>query len=120
MNTKAATRILLSLVVIFSCLDGYFAVRQRVTPRVFDFIFAVLWMIVTYAWYRQDADQRHYKGSSLMGGAIILFSAFAVPVYIYRSRRVGERKASFMHPLRFVGLCIVAGLLIGLAFSLLA
>jgi drug/metabolite transporter (DMT)-like permease len=120
MNTKAATRVLFSLVVLFALLDGYFVIQQRTTPRVFDLVFAVVFMIVSYTWYRQDAAKRQYQGSSLMGGAIVLFSAIAVPIYIYKSRRVGERKASFMRLLRFFGLCILASVLLGIAFSLLA
>jgi glucose-6-phosphate-specific signal transduction histidine kinase len=48
----------------------------------------------TYIWFVHDADERKFKRSITLGGAIVLFPIFAVPYYLFKSRPVGARGAS--------------------------
>ncbi len=109
MTKQLAIALILGLCVAFGLIDGYFLVQNSATPRAFDFFFAAVVIITAYLWYRHDSLTQGYQGSVLLGGAIILFSPIATPIYLAMSRAPGRTLKSVLLYLAFLAIELVLG-----------
>jgi hypothetical protein len=80
-------------------------ILKNVIPMLAEVIF-------TFVWLHHDGKQILYRRSLSMNVAIVLLPFIFVPVYLYRSRRPGDRGMALG---RFVGFCLllVAAMLVG-------
>ncbi len=104
MNARLAQFTLLSIVFLYATLVGYLETHHDPLTKAIDLIFSVLMVAFTYLWYYIDATERHYKRTTMLGGAIILFSLLSVPYYLYKSRPPGQKVRAVMN---FLLVCVL-------------
>lgn len=104
MNARQALYALLSISFMYAALAGITSSYDIQLPKSVELVAGLLMLAGTYIWYYLDAAERGYRRTTLLGGAVILFSLLAVPYYLFRSRSRGQRaKAIF----RFFGICVL-------------
>ncbi len=109
MKLKPAIFVVLAL----SLIQGLTATPvESQASKLLDLALLIATVVVGYLWYREDARERRYRGSALMGGGVILLSIVAVPIYLYRSRPEGARLKAI---LLFFGLVILSVVVTALA-----
>jgi hypothetical protein len=96
---------------------GSYGVHDADPPRAVRLVVSLLLMVLVYLWYVLDARERKFKRSVALGGAVVLFSAIAVPYYLYRSRPRGQRAAALGG---FVGLLLLAWAVAALSVALVS
>ncbi len=115
MTARLARFTLLSIVFLYAAMAGYLDTHHDPVTKAIDLIFSVLMMAFTYVWYYCDANERHYKRTTMLGGAIILFSLLSVPYYLYKSRPPGQKARALM---KFVTVCVLCLVVIVVSASL--
>jgi peptidoglycan/LPS O-acetylase OafA/YrhL len=115
MTAKLARFTLLSIVFLYVTLAGYLDTHHDPVTKTIDLIFSVLMMAFTCVWYYCDANERHYKRTTMLGGAIILFSLLAVPYYLYKSRPPGQKARALM---KFVTVCVLCLVVVAMSTTL--
>jgi hypothetical protein len=105
MTSRHAVLVLLALTALYGGIGGYLAAQNADPPKILDVAVSVLMLVVTYVWYYVDAKERKYNRTTLLGGAIILFSIVAVPYYLVRSRPAGQKGKALV---RFLGFCVLS------------
>lgn len=99
--------------------EGYGLARHVRPSQLVAALMDALVTLAIYLWFRADSNERNYRRTASLGGAIILVSFVAVPYYLYRSRPAGAKGKAL---LRFVGFCalcyfaLVAAALVFLIF----
>ena len=105
-----ARRLIHSLLGLFA-INGVFAVYSAIyhlpPSKLLGFLLPIFFIVVTYLWYYTDAKEQKYCRTTSLGGAIILFTFFSVPYYLYRSRPLGMKYKALVRYLGFCLLCIV-------------
>lgn len=107
------------VLLIYGGIAGYYATYDRDPPRVIELLFIASTVVLLYLWYYFDAEEHHFKRTSLLGGCIVLFSIITVPYYLVRSRPRGQRLRALV---KFFGLLLLSVLAVfvgGLPFVLL-
>jgi hypothetical protein len=89
--TGIACAVAVAVALIFGLIDGYIALHGMRNQRPLDLAASITVVAICYLWYRSDSDARQYRGSVFLGGAIIIFTALAVPIYLAISRERGRK-----------------------------
>ena len=79
----------------------------------------LLFSCLIFAWYFLDAQARSFRRSPWLSVAVVAAAIVAIPYYLVRSRRSGERLKSLLSFVGFVFLFFVAVLIGGLPVVLL-
>lgn len=103
MNSRRALAVFLCVLAAYGAVIGYYTPADP--PKALEFIFLPGTVIPVYLWYRYDSKERNYQRTSLLGGAIIIFSLAAVPYYLVRSRPSGAKADAL---LRFSGFVVMS------------
>ncbi|MCV2360509.1 MULTISPECIES: hypothetical protein [Roseateles] len=112
MSLRNSVFALLALSVLCGLAEGTAGSFGLVMQKPFDVVSSLLFMLIGYLWYRQDAQARQYRGSSLLGGAIIMASVLAIPYYLAKSRPSEQRGKAIGS---FIGLVLLAATSAGIA-----
>lgn len=112
MSTRIAILVLGTLLAVNGLLVVEPPLLSAHWTRLATWCIAIAWMVCIYLWERADARRNHFVPSVFLNGAVILFSPFAVPYYLYKSRPADRRRKVL---LRYVGL---AFLLLALSIAL--
>lgn len=108
MSSQKALYIYFALLVLIGITIGYSDARGIEPPKIINLLFMVLTTVSIYLWYYFDAKERSYQRSTLLGGAVLMFSIIAIPIYLLKSRASGKKARSI---LKYVG-CLLLTLII--------
>ncbi len=104
MSTRIAILALGTLLALNGLLVVEPALLSAHWTKLATWCIAIAWMVCIYLWQRADARRNRFVPSVLLSGAVILFSPFAVPYYLYKSRPTNRRR---MVLVRYVGLAFL-------------
>jgi hypothetical protein len=110
---------LLGLFAINGVFAGYSVIYSLPPSKIFGFLFPIFLVVVTYLWYYNDAKEQKYCRTTSLGSAIILFTFFSVPYYLYRSRPPGMKYKAVLRYLGFCFLCVAVMVAAAIPFLIL-
>ncbi|WP_148289690.1 hypothetical protein [Ideonella sp. B508-1] len=97
MSSKRALYIYFALLVLIGITIGYSGARGMEPPKIINMLFMVFTTVSIYLWYYFDAKERSYQRSTLLGGAVLMFSVIAIPIYLLKSRESGKKVRSILN-----------------------
>jgi len=107
-SSKTLVLVALAIVSFMSgAVDQYFYPGVTFPPTAM--VYMVLGLLLLFAWYRLDADQRGYRRSPFLNVGVILFAIVALPYYFFRSRGA---KGGFLATGAFLGAYVVCSALL--------
>jgi len=112
MKPKHALYGFFAVMAAYGALAGYYQSFGANPPRSLEFALTALTIVLLYVWYYLDAEERQYNRTALLGGAVILLSALAIPYYLVRSRPPGARVKALG---KFLGLAVLSVVVTALA-----
>lgn len=104
MTTRKVLWAYFALVAIYGACLSYFGAQGGQVSRLIEFVFLAATTVMIYVWYYVDAAEQRFRRTPLLGGAVIMLSIIAIPVYLVRSRPRGKRVVAL---LRFLGLLLL-------------
>ena len=107
MTTRHAVMLALALAMLMGAADAYLWTRGTEETHALDLVWTFAFMIVGYVWYRQDSIDRSYRGSVLLGGAVVFVAVLAIPYYLARSRPAGQKTRAVFG---FLGLVLLGAM----------
>lgn len=120
MTSRHALVIHFALLTLFGLACGVSALDDADPPRWVNLAYMVASTVNLYRWYTLDAQERGYVRTSAMGGAMVLAAFGAIPVYLVKSRPVGQRRRALLRFLGALVLTLMLPGLIALPFELLS
>lgn len=85
---------LIFLLIVWSLIGGvsaYCEAHRIPEPSWWAILSALLSSIAIFSWYYFDSELRRYRRSKLQNICMIVFTVFAVPFYLLRSRPKGQK-----------------------------
>jgi hypothetical protein len=100
--------LLLLYVAALSGMASYLDTRGIAEPQWSVMVTSIAGSLLVFLWYWADSTSRSCRRSPLLNIAIVALGFFAVPYYLLRSRRRGQRLLAFTKLFGFVLLMVVA------------
>lgn len=105
---------LLLLSVTLGAVRAYLEAHHIREPLWWHFGSTFLALGLIFAWYHMDSVQRSYKRSMLLNVGVVALAVVALPYYVIRSRKRGEKARDIMKLIGFFGLILLSGALGGI------
>jgi cytochrome bd-type quinol oxidase subunit 2 len=108
MTPKRTLIALFLLMAVNGAIDATYRARGAQLPLGWTLPLALVFSFLCFVWYRMDSDKRHFTRSPWLNSSMVVLVAIAMPYYLLRSRRPGERLRALLRCAGFAVLLVLA------------
>lgn len=120
LGTNQILAVLLLYFVVLGGISAYQEAHRIAEPPWSAVLLSVVGSILVFWWYWTDSTLRSYRRSPLLNVAVIAVGFLAVPYYLVRTRKKGQRLLAVAKMIGFMVLTIVAVMIGALPVVLLS
>ena len=118
MTPRIAIYLSLLTAVLHGVVTELYMRRGVLMPAGVTTAFTLVFCVLAYIWYHQDAQRRRFPRRPALSAAIILLPFIGLPVYAALSRAPAGRVRSALRMLGFIGLLLLTSVGCGIALSI--